>query len=135
MVGTYQLSSTTLTLYVNGVQAGTTAATYLIPVAATISVTYSAAPTWAWALPAISAGVSAGAVALPFTAGGTSFTAGQVLIVDPAGTADVALTKGIPLAASVPVHPLRSAHLTGVLVSVAQLAPALGVQGVPQTAY
>jgi hypothetical protein len=127
---------TLTSVVVNAVQAGTTAGTYLVPVAGTISITYSAAPTWAWALPAISAGVSANATALPFTAGGTSFAQGQVLIVDPSGTADVAMVRAGSTATSVLVHPLRSAHLTGVLVSVAQLAPALsGVDGVPQTAY
>ena len=34
---------------VNTVQVGTTAGTYTVPVGGTISITYSAAPTWAWA--------------------------------------------------------------------------------------
>jgi len=122
---------------VNGSQAGTTAGTYLVPVSGTIAVTYSVAtPTWAWALPVTSAAVSAGGTALPFTAGGTSFAAGQVLIVDPSGTSDVVLASGTPTATSVPVNSLNSAHNSGVSVAVAALSPALsGVQAVPQTAY
>jgi hypothetical protein len=34
---------------VNGVQVGTTAGTYVVPAGQTISVTYTVAPTWAWA--------------------------------------------------------------------------------------
>jgi len=127
---------TLTSVVVNGVQAGTTAATYLIPVAATISITYSAPPTWAWALPAISAGVSANGAAIPFTAGGTSFAQGQVLIIDAAGTPDVVVVTGTPTATSVPVGGMELAHLTGVLVSVAQLTPALSsTEAVPATAY
>lgn len=136
-VAAVTITGGTLTfVYVNGAQAGTTAGTYLVPVAGTVSITYSAAPTWAWALPAISAGVSAGGAALPLAAGGTSFTAEQVLIVDPAGTSDVVKVNGTPAATSVPVNSLNSAHNSGVLVSVAQLAPALSsVEAVPQTSY
>jgi hypothetical protein len=127
---------TLTSVVVNGTQAGTTAATYLVPVAGTISVTYSAAPAWAWALPAISAGVSAGGPALPFAAGGTAFAQGQVLVIDPAGSADVVIVNGTPAGTSVPVGGMDLAHLSGVLVTVASLAPALsGVDGVPQTAY
>jgi hypothetical protein len=125
-------------VFVNGVQAGTTAGTYLVPVAGTISVTYSAAPTWAWALPAISAGVSAGGTALTFAPTGTNtaFAANQVLIVDPAGTSDVVTVTGTPTATSVPVGALNSAHLTGVLVTVAAASPVLsGVETVPATSY
>ena len=126
---------TLTSVVVNGTQAGTSAGTYLVPVAGTVSITFSAAPTWAWALPAISAGVSAGGPALPFTAGGTSFAQGQVLIIDPAGASDVVVVTGTPSATSVPVGGMDLAHLTGVLVTVASLAPALGVEGVPATAY
>jgi hypothetical protein len=133
------ISGGTLTsVVVNSVQAGTTAGTYLVPVAGNISITYSSAPTWAWALPAISAGVSAGAAAIPFTAGGTAFAYGQVLVVDPSGTPDVVVVTGTPAAASVPVGGMDSAHLTGVLVTVAALTPALsgtGLENVPQTSY
>jgi ribosomal protein L37AE/L43A len=125
-------------VYVNGVQAGTTAGTYLVPVAGTISVTFSVAPTWAWALPAVSAGAVAGGTALTFAPTGTNtaFTAGQVLIVDPAGTSDVVTVTGAPTATSVPVAALNSAHLTGVLVTVAQASPVLsGVEAVPKTSY
>jgi hypothetical protein len=38
-------------VYVNGVQAGTTAGNYALPPGATISITYSVAPTWAWTAP------------------------------------------------------------------------------------
>jgi len=127
-------------VFVNGVQAGTAAGTYLVPVAGTISITYSVAPTWTWALPAISAGVAAGGTALPFAPAGTNvaFTAGQVLIVDPAGTSDVVTVTGTPAATSVPVGSLNSAHLTGVTVTVAALTPAFsgtGLEAVPKTSY
>ena len=100
-------------VYVNGVQAGTTAGTYLVPAGGTICITYSSAPTWTWALPAISAGVSAGGTALTFAPTGTNvaFAKGQVLIVDPAGTSDVVTVTGTPTAVSVPVGSLNSAHL------------------------
>jgi hypothetical protein len=131
------ISAGTLTfVFVNGAQAGTTAGTYLVPVAGTISVTYSVAPTWAWALPVTNGAVSAGGTALPFAAGGTSFAQGQVLIVDPSGTSDVVVVSGTPTGTSVPVAALNSAHLTGVSVTVAQASPALpGVESVPQTSY
>jgi hypothetical protein len=35
-------------VFVNGVQVGTTAGTYVVPAGQTISITYSVAPTWAW---------------------------------------------------------------------------------------
>jgi hypothetical protein len=35
-------------VFVNGVQVGTTAGTYVVPANGTISITYSVAPTWAW---------------------------------------------------------------------------------------
>jgi hypothetical protein len=150
---------------VNSIQVGTTAGTYLVPAGQTIAVTYSvaptwawaaagspsavtvpaggtiaatysAAPTWAWALPATSAAVSAGGTALPFAAGGTSFAQGQVLIVDPAGTGDVVTVTGTPTATSVPVDSLNSAHNSGVLVTVAKVAPRFpALQSVPPTTY
>lgn len=122
---------------VNGVTAGAGAGTYVIPANGTISCAYTVAtPTWTWALPAISAGVSAGAGALPFAQGGTSFAVGQVLIVDPTGTSDVVTVSGTPTATSVPVGALNYAHLTGVLVTVAQPVSALSsVENPPQTAY
>jgi hypothetical protein len=138
-VAAVTITGGTLTfVFVSGVQAGTTAGTYLVPAGGTISVTFSAAPTWAWALPAISAGVSAGGAALTFAPTGTNaaFAQGQVLIVDPAGTSDVVVVSGTPTATSVPVNSLNSAHNSGVLVSVAQAAPAHpSVQVVPATAY
>jgi ribosomal protein L37AE/L43A len=133
------ISGGTLTsVVVNGTAAGTTAGTYLVPVAGTISITYSAAPTWAWALPAISAGVSAGGTALTFAPTGTNvaFAVNQVLIVDPSGTSDVVRVNGTPTATSVPVGGFNSAHSSGVLVTVAQLATTLsGVETVPLNAY
>lgn len=135
------VSGGTLTsVVVNGSQAGTAAGLYLVPVAGTISVTYSVAPTWAWALPAISAGTSAGGTALTFAPLGTNvaFAAGQVLIVDPAGTSDVVTVTGTPTATSVPVSALNAAHTSGKTVTVAQLAPALpgaGLENVPATVF
>lgn len=129
---------TLTSVVVNGVQAGTTAGTYLVPVAGTISITYSVAPAWTWALPQTNGSVTAGATALPFAAGGTSFAQGQVLIIDPAGTSDVVVISGTPGATSVPVGALNSAHNSGVSVTVAQAAPALsgtGLENVPQTSY
>lgn len=125
---------------VSGTQAGTTDGTYLVPVNGTISVTYTAAPTWTWTLPVTSASVSAGGTALTFAPAGTNaaFAYGQVLIIDPAGTSDVVTVTGTPTATSVPVGSLNSAHNSGVTVTVAQLAPALsgaGLENVPQTAY
>jgi ribosomal protein L37AE/L43A len=131
------ISNGTLTsVVVNGSQAGTTAGTYLVPVGGTISITYTAAPTWAWALPVTSAAVLAGGTALPFTAGGTAFTVNQSLIVDPAGTSDLVVVNGAPTGTSVPVGALNSAHASGVSVTVAQASPQLsGVEAVPQNAY
>jgi ribosomal protein L37AE/L43A len=123
---------------VNGVQAGTTAGLYLVPVAGTIAITFSAAPTWAWALPALSAGVAAGATALTFAPTGTNvaFATGQVLITDPAGTSDLVTVTGAPTATSAGVSALAAAHLTGVLVTVAQASPQLsGTETVPLTTY
>ena len=142
VAATITLNGATITgFFVNGVSAGTTAGAYLIPVGGTFSATFTGGPpTWAWALPAISAGVSAGGTALTFAPTGTNaaFAAGQVLIVDPAGTSDVTVVSGTPTATSVPVGSLNSAHLTGVLVTVASLTPALsgtGLENVPLTAY
>lgn len=133
------ISGGTLTsVVVNGSQAGTTAGTYLVPVGGTISITYSVAPTWAWALPTISAAVSAGGSALPFTSGGTAYSQGQVLIVDGPGTPDIVTVNGTPAAASVPVTTLANAHVSGVTVTVAQVTPALsgaGLENIPQTSY
>jgi hypothetical protein len=131
------ISAGTLTsVVVNGTQAGTTSGTYLVPAGGTIAVTYSVAPTWAWALPVTNGAVSAGGAALPFAAGGTSFAVEQVLIVDPSGTPDVVKVNGTPTGTSVPVNSLNLAHNSGVSVTVAQLSPALSaVESVPQTAY
>lgn len=131
--------ATIASVTVSGASAGTTAGTYVIPVGGTISCSYTVAtPTWTWALPQTSASVSAGGTSLAFAPTGTNvaFTAGQVLIVDPAGTSDVVTVTGSPTATSVPVGSLNSAHGSGVSVTVAQLAPYLStVEAVPQTSY
>lgn len=125
-------------IYVSGADSGQTSGDVYVPVGGTVSITYSAAPTWTWALPVTSAGVSAGGTALPFTAHGDQFAQNQVLIIDPAGTSDVVTVNGTPTGTSVPVNSLNSAHLTGVSVTVAALTPALsgaGLENVPATAY
>ena len=129
--------ATAVTLYVNGVSVGTTAGTYILPIGGVFDATYtSGPPTWTWALPATNAAVSAGGAALPFASGGTAFTIGQVLIVDPAGTSDVVTVTGTATATSVPVNALNAAHSGGVLVTVASLTPAYSaVEAVPQTTY
>jgi hypothetical protein len=122
---------------VNSVATGQTSGTVLVPVAGTISVTWATTqPTMAWALPATSGSVTAGGTALPFTAWGTAFTQGQVLIVDPAGTSDVVVVNGTPTGTSVPVGALNASHGSAVSVTVAQASPVLsGVEAVPQTSY
>lgn len=124
---------------VNGTTAGSAAGTYIMPAAGSVSCTYTVAtPTWTWALPTISAGVSAGGTALPFTHFGTAFAVGQVLIVDPSGTSDVVVVNGTTTDTSVPVNSLNSAHNSGVSVTVAQATPALsgaGLENVPATSY
>lgn len=125
-------------VYVNGTQAGTTAGLYHVPVAGTISITYSVAPTWAWALPSLSASVAAEATALTFAPIGTNvaFAQNQVLIIDPSGTPEVAVVNGTPTTTSVPVDPLGAAHNSGVSVTTAQIATELsGEQAVPETVY
>ena len=126
---------------INGTAAGAaTAGTYIIPAGGTFTPAYTvASPTWTWALPALSAGVSAGGTALTFAPASTQplpVAVGQVLIVDPAGTSDVVVVNGTPTGTTVPVNSLNSAHLTGVLVAVAQVAPTHpSVQVVPATSY
>jgi len=123
-------------VYVNGADTGQTSGHVYVPAGGTVSITYSVAPTWTWALPVTSASVSAGGTALPFTAHGDQFAVGQVLIVDPAGISDVVTVNGIPTGTSVPVSSLNSAHNSGVSVTVAALAPYLSsVEAVPQTSY
>lgn len=142
VAATITLNAATVTgFFIGGVNVGTTAGVYLIPVGGVFYATYtSGPPTWAWALPAISASVVAGGTALTFAPTGTNvaFAKGQVLIVDPAGTSDVVTVNGTPTATSVPVNSLNSAHNSAVLVAVASLAPALsgtGLEGVPHTSY
>ena len=131
-------SGTLTSVVINGVQAGTTDGTYYVPVAGTISITYSVAPSWSWALLTTNGALSAGATSIPVAAGGTAFAYGQVLIIDPAGTADVVTVNGTPTGTSLPVTALASSHLTGRAITVAQLAPLLSgtaQDAVPQTAY
>lgn len=121
---------------VNGTASGQTSGHVYVPAGGTVSITYSVAPTWTWALPVTSASVSAGGAALPFTAHGDQFAQGQVLIVDPSGTSDVVTVSGTPAGTSVPVAALNSAHNSGVSVTVAVASPALSAaEAVPQTAY
>jgi hypothetical protein len=138
-VAAVTITGGTLTfVYVNGSQVGTTAGIYLVPVGGTISVTYSVAPTWAWALPTTSASAVAGGTSLTFAPTGTNvaFTAEQVLIVDPSGTSDVVKVTSGATATSVPVNSLNLAHNSGVSVAVAVLTPALSaVEAVPQTTF
>jgi hypothetical protein len=129
---------TTPFVVINGTQAGTTAGTYLVPAGGTISIAYSAAPTWAWALPTTSASAVAGGTSLTFAPTGTNvaFALEQVLIIDPSGTSDVVKVNGSPTGTSVPVNSLNLAHNSGVSVSVAVLTPALpAVESVPATAF
>jgi hypothetical protein len=137
VAATITTASGVTAITVNGTATGQTSGTVFIPVAGTISVTWATTqPTMAWALPVTSASVSAGGTALPFTAHGDQFAQGQVLIVDPAGTSDIAVVNGTPTGTSVPVAALNSAHGSGVSVTVAQAAPVLsGVEAVPQTSY
>jgi ribosomal protein L37AE/L43A len=137
VAATITTASGVTAITVNGVSTGQTSGTVFIPRNGTISITWATTqPTMTWALPAISAGVPAAGLALPFTAWGTCFALGQVLIVDPAGTSDVVTVSGTPTGTSVPVSALNSSHLTGVLVTVAQASTYLSsVENVPQTAY
>jgi hypothetical protein len=141
IAATITLNGATIASFtINGTAAGAlTAGTYIIPALGTFAAAYTvASPTWAWALPAISAGVSAGGQALTFAPTGTNvaFSAGQVLIVDPSGTSDIVTVTGAPTATNVPVSSLNAAHLTGVLVTVAALTPASSsAETVPLTSY
>lgn len=123
---------TVTAININGVASGATSGIVLVPVGAAISITYSVAPTWTWALPGISAGTSAGATALPFTAFGTAFAAGQVLVVDGGAVAEICQVTGTPTGTSVPVTPLNNAHTINTTVSLASLTPTLsGQEAVP----
>lgn len=142
IAATITLNGATIASFtISGTAAGAiTAGTYIIPTGGTFTAAYTvAAPTWAWALPAISANASAGGTALTFAPTSTQalpFTVGQALIVDPSGTADVVTVTGTPTSTSVPVTNLNAAHLSGVLVTVAQTAVAHpSVQVVPATTY
>ena len=141
VAATITLNGATITSFtINGAAAGAiTAGTYIIPANGTFTAVYSvASPTWAWALPATSASVVAGGLALTFAPTGTNvaFAQGQVLIVDPAGTSDVVTVTGTPTATNVPVSSLNAAHNSAVPVTVAALTPYLSsVEAVPLTAY
>jgi hypothetical protein len=142
IAATITLNGATIASFsINGTAAGAiTAGTYIIPAGGTFTPAYTvASPTWTWALPATSAGGSAGATALTFAPTSTQalpFAVGQVLIVDPAGTSDIVVATGTATATSVPTTALNSSHLSGVLVTVAQLASTLsGVENYPKTSY
>jgi hypothetical protein len=87
---------------VGGVTVGTGAGTYVVPAASTISMTYSAAPTWAWsgAESGPSSGLAettqvppAGGQAGPLPT--TTWEAGMAIEFDPATTAGLALQTAI----------------------------------------
>lgn len=64
---------------VNGVTVGAGAGTYIVPAAGSISMTYSAAPTWAW---------SAAASSVPASAQGQAIVGGQVILPAVPATTD-----------------------------------------------
>ena len=102
-------------IFVNGVQVGTTTpANVQVPPGGTISVTYSVAPTWAWALPQTSGAVSAGGTGLPVASGGTVFTAGQNLIIDTGTAAEVVQVGSGSTGTSVVISALVKGHGSGV---------------------
>ena len=122
---------TVTAINVNGVATGQTSGIVLVPVGGNVSITYSVAPGWTWALPGISAGTSAGATALPFTAFGTAYAAGQILVVDGGAVAELCVVTGAPSSGSVPVSALANAHTINTTVSVASFAPTLAQDAVP----
>lgn len=80
------------------------------------------------------AGVSAGAVALPFASGGTQFAVGQLLYISDAALSETVTVSGTPTGTSVPVTPCLNAHGSGKAVSVAVASPTLsGQEANPQT--
>jgi hypothetical protein len=141
VAATITLNAATITSFtISGTAAGAiTAGTYIIPALGTFTAVFTGGPpTWAWALPATSASVTAGGLALTFAPTGTgiAYARGQVLIIDPAGTSDVVTVTGTPTATNVPVTSLNAAHNSAVLVTVAAAAPYLSsVEAVPVTAY
>lgn len=111
---------------VNTVQVGTTAGTYLVPVGGNISITYSVAPAWAWALPVTSGSAAQGTSALPVASGGTNFTAGQVLMVDTGTSTEVATVAAGSTGTSVALTaPLVKAHNGVITFGILAPAPTL----------
>jgi hypothetical protein len=129
------ISGGTLTfVFVNGVQVGTTAGTYLVPVGGTISITYSVAPTWTWALPLTSGAISLGGLAIPLTSGGTNFALGQNLLLDTGANAEVVSINGAPTGTSLPITGAAKAHSSNApvgLVVAASIFSGVGEQAVP----
>ena len=127
------ISGGTLTaVVVNGVTVGTVAGTYLVPIGGTISITYSVAPTWTWALPVTNGAMVAGATAVPVANTGTNVpvVVGQTLFID--GTAPEILTVVAgSTATSIAVQPSVLAHNSAVAFGNMLLTPTLGVQKVP----
>jgi hypothetical protein len=127
------ISGGTLTnVFVNSVQVGTTAGTYLVPVSGTISITYSVAPTWTWALPLTSGTISLGGLAIPLASGGTNFALGQNLLIDTAANAEVVTVNGPPTGTSLPITGAAKAHGSGVAVGLVTASPAISGVGEQQ---
>lgn len=100
---------------VNTVQVGTTPGTYLVPVGGNISITYTVAPAWAWALPVTSGPAAQNANALPVASGGTNFASGQVLMVDTGTNIEAATVAAGSTGTSVALTAgLIKAHNTGI---------------------
>lgn len=134
--------ATGITFTINGTAAGAaTAGVYIIPALGTFTAVFaSGPPTWAWALPQLSAGVSAAGTALTFAPTSTQplpFPLGTVLIIDPAGTSDVVTVTATPTTATtVAVSPCNLAHLSTVLVTVVKATPLLSsAENPPVTSY
>lgn len=127
------LSGFTLTnVYVNGVQVGTTNASYAVPAGGTISVTYSVAGTWTWLLPTNSGSVAAGAVAIPIAAGGASFVAGEQLYFSDGASSEIVTVGSGSSANSVAVagSGFANAHNSGKSFGDLVLTPAYSNPGV-----
>lgn len=117
---------------VNAVQVGTTAGTYLVPVGGTISITYTVAPAWAWALPVTSGAMAVGAVSLPVASGGTNAVAGQLLLGDAGTGSEVFLVGSGSTGTSIVISPSAKAHGGGISFGNVVLTPAnLTAQRVP----
>lgn len=127
------LSGFTLTnVYVNGVQVGTTNAAYAVPAGGRISITYSVAGTWTWLLPTNNGSITAGAVALPIAAGGTSFTAGEQLYFSDGTSSEIVTVGSGSTSTSIVIETpgFANAHSTGKSFGDLQLTSAYSGVGV-----